>query len=234
MHQLGPQEGIVNQVEVAVQIGPAHQGQQLGGGPIQQGAVGVAAQHHLQPQPPCGPGHQQRLRQTATLEQFDVDPIHIGGQAHHIRQVPAAFIGHQGDRAIQLQGGELGRIGLRIQQGRQGLFNQNHPSLRQPAHHGAGRFQTPAAVGIHLQFGRGAAQPLLACLDGGGHRQHQGPVMLHPLGAAQLELDAACRQLLPPALQPLQHRRHRTQPQGDAGGHGTLAIQSPQTGHRQA
>ena len=63
------------------------------------------------------------------------------------------------------------------------------------------------------------------------HRRHplqQCPVVIKPVWAAQLELDAGGRQLLPPALQPLLHSLHRSKAKGDARGHSAVAIQAEQ------
>ena len=62
----------------------------------------------------------------------------------------------------------------------------------EPAHHGAGSLQIPAAVGIHLQLGGGPTDLLLA-IEGFGHRLHQGPVMVEPIRTAEFQLDAGGR-----------------------------------------
>ena len=69
---------------------------------------------------------------------------------------------------------------------------------------------------------------VLAPGHGFSHGLHQGAVVVGTGGAAQLELDAAGRQLLPPALEPRQHRRRLPQPQGDAGGDTGPRIQAPE------
>ena len=69
---------------------------------------------------------------------------------------------------------------------------------------------------------------VLAPGHGFGHGLHQGAVVVGSGGAAQFELDAAGRQLLPPALEPRQHRRRLPQPQGDAGGDTGPRIQPPE------
>ena len=94
--KLGPEEGVIHQVEMAVEVGPFHQGQQLGGSAVQQAAVGIAAQHHPQAEPAGAAGHQQGFRESAAFEQFDVDAIHHRGQAQQVGQIPTALIGHQG------------------------------------------------------------------------------------------------------------------------------------------
>ena len=81
---------------MAVEVGPFHQGQELGGGAVQQAAVRVAAEHHPEAEPAGAAGHQQRFREAAAFEQLDIDAIHHRGQAQHIGQIPAALIGHQG------------------------------------------------------------------------------------------------------------------------------------------
>ena len=216
---------------MAVEVRPAHQGQQLGGGPVEQGAVGVAAEHHTEAEAPRGPGHQQGLRQPAALEQLDVHPVDVGGKTHQVGQVPAALVGHQGDGAVELQGGKRSAIGLRILEGGQGLLHQRHALGTEPAEHRPGLLQAPAAVGIHLQLA-GHPMALEAPLQRLGHRPHQGPVVVQALRAAELELDAAGGQLAPPALQPLQHRRLAAQAQGDAGGDDGAAIEAPEPPQR--
>ena len=158
---------------MAIEIGPAHQGQQMGRGPVQQAAIGVAAEHHGQIQALGGPGHHQGLREAPAFEQLDVDAIHMGGQAHQIGQIPATFIRHQGHRAIGSQRRKSRPIGLGIGQGRQGLLQQHHPMGRQRFEHGAGPSQAPAPIGIHLQFDRRAGGPF-AGLQGLGHGPQQG------------------------------------------------------------
>ena len=191
---------------MAVEVGPFHQGQQLGGGAVQQAAVRIAPQHHPQAEPAGAAGHQQGFRESAAFEQLDIDAIHHRGQAQQVGQIPAALIGHQGQGRQAGQGGKAGPIGHRIGQGGEGLFHQHHPLVRQPGHHRLGRGQVPAAVGIHLQLQR----PLVLVLapgHGSGHGLHQGAVVVGSGGAAELEFDAAGGQLLPPALEPRQHRR---------------------------
>ena len=56
--------------------------------------------------------------------------------------------------------------------------------------------------------------------------------MVQALWAAEFELDPGGRELLPPAIQSLQHRRHCAQSEGDASGNLPLTIESPQTPQR--
>ena len=62
----------------------------------------------------------------------------------------------------------------------------------------------------------------------------QAEVVVQPVGAAQLELHPRRRQLRPPAVETIQHRIHRGQSQGDAGGHPLGWIQAPEPPQRMA
>jgi len=105
---------------------------------------------------------------------------------------------------VRMQCREARRIARRIQIGSQGLFQQNHLVCCQGLQHPLGLIHGPTAVGIHLQFHR-QPLPLGPLRDGLGHRLEQAPVVVQPIGTAQLELHPRRRQLGPPAVQTIQH-----------------------------
>ncbi len=83
-YEVEPLIGVIHKIEMAVEIGPADQGQQLGGRPIEQDAVGITANHQIQIQALSHLSHQPRLTEPATFQQLEIHPIHVGGKAQQI------------------------------------------------------------------------------------------------------------------------------------------------------
>ena len=61
---------------MAVEIQIIRQGGQMGHGGVGEGAVGVAAKHHLETAGAGGMDHFQSFREATGLHQFDVDAVH--------------------------------------------------------------------------------------------------------------------------------------------------------------
>jgi len=116
-------ERVAGEAEVTVEIGPASERQQLRSGAIQQGAVGVATQHHFHTQPSGQAGHEQSLLEATAFEQLDVDSCDMGDQALHIGHIPAAFIGDQRNGGGLAEFFEANPITLRIRIRGQGLLD---------------------------------------------------------------------------------------------------------------
>lgn len=140
-------EGIVQEVEVAVEVEVGGEGGEVGGGSVGQSAVGVTPKHDTESEGLGGVDHAEGFGEAAGFHQFDIDAVDAIAQPRNISAGEAAFIDIEGQGRFPVEGGE----GVFVAVG-EGLLDVGNAPVGKPVAHGDRPLYIPPPIGINADL----------------------------------------------------------------------------------